>query len=306
MKQLIYHWQSFKYAWETIFRHPLEHLINILVLALIITLCGLSLSIHNNLYIWQEHNVVYPQIMLYLDKDANPDNINNIDKALHKINKSIIRDYHFISKTQGLAELKQDQKLKEIASDIVDEKNNPLPDVFVINASTAESAELHRLNLRLSQLPKVNEVQIDLSYAGKIKSLINFANKVGIFSQMLFIIVLGLVVYNMVRLQMLLKSHAILVSRLLGASDSFIMRPLMHYVLWQITMAAIIAGLGLHYFTNSLNNLFAHFDNLFGKNLVLAQLSLAELSAMWLIIVIFATFTIFLAVRWVFKHTYAR
>ncbi len=305
MKKIIYHWHSFKQAWATISKSPLEHLINILVLSLIITLCIFTLAINNSLNIWQQKNIVYPQIMLYMDKDASKDDINSIDKSLKKYSKVLIRDFHFISKEQGLAELQQDQKLKEIASDTIESNVNPLPDIFVIDTNTAESTELQHLNLKLGQLPKVVDVQMDLAYAAKIRDLIGFSNQIGLFCQCLFIIVLSLVVYNMVRLQMLLKSDAILVSRLIGASDSFIMRPLIHYAVWQVTLATIISALAYCYINKFFNGLFAKFTNLFGSGFNLSAIPLLEFIILWIILIIFTIFTVFLAVRWVFRNTHS-
>ncbi len=306
MNKLIHHLQSFKQAWLTIFRQPFEHLINIIVLALIITICATGLTLNNSLNHWQKNNLVYPQLMLYLDSNANPADINNIEKALNKLTNGTVKNYQFISKAQGLAELQQDQQMKSIASDVIDANNNPLPDMFIVNAATTESQSLEKLNLQLGQLPMVDNVQLDMQYASKVNELMNFAKTIGEFAIILFGAVLALVVYNMIRLQMLLKSDAIKVSRLIGASDSFIMRPLIHYAVWQVTLATAIAVGSLHYLTKSLNIMFANFSNLFGKGFQLASLELFQFAGLWLALIIFTIFTVFLAVQWVFRNSYSR
>ena len=304
MQKLTHHLRSFNQAWLSIFRQPIEHLINIIVLALIISLCALGISLNSNLTNWQSQNLSYPQMMLYLDKTANQADVTNIENTLNKFSKSTVRNYQFISKQQGLAELQQDQQMKAIASDVIDANNNPLPDILIVNTSTSESATLQRLNMQLSQLPMVDSVQMDMNYANKINDLVSFSSQIMLLGQILFIVVLALVIYNMVRLQMLLKSEAVQVSRLIGASDSFIMRPLMHYAVWQVTLAMLIAVAGLRYITSSLNLMFASFSNLFGQNFRIIQLAPQQLIMLWVILVIFTIFTVFLAVRWVFNHSY--
>jgi cell division transport system permease protein len=304
MQKITHHIRSFNQAWLSIFKQPIEHLINIVVLALIISICALGISLHNNLAIWQQQNITYPQIMMYLDKTANQADVANIEKVLTGLSKTSVRNYQFISKQQGLAELQQDQQLKSIASDVIDQNNNPLPDILIVNTATSESATLQHLNMQLSQLPMVDNVQVDMNYAGKVSDLIGFTSKVTMFAQILFIVVLALVVYNMIRLQMLIKSEAVQVSRLIGASDSFIMRPLIHYAVWQVSLATVIAGGTVYYLTNTINALFANFSNLFGKNLHFAQLVPLQLFALWIVLVVFTIFTVFLAVRWVFHNTY--
>lgn len=305
MNKLIHHLQSFKQAWLTIFKQPFEHLINIIVLALIITICAAGLTLNNSLSHWQKNNLVYPQLMLYLDSNANPADVSNIEKALNKLTNGTVKNYQFISKAQGLAELQQDQQMKSIASDVIDANNNPLPDMFIVNAATTESQSLEKLNLQLGQLPMVDNVQLDMQYAGKVNELMSFATSIGEFAIILFGAVLALVVYNMIRLQMLLKSDAIKVSRLIGASDSFIMRPLIHYAVWQVTLATAIAVGSLHYLIKSLNAMFANFSNLFGKGFQLAPLELFQFGALWLALIIFTIFTVFLAVQWVFRNSHS-
>lgn len=306
MNKLTHHFRSFKQAWSTMLQQPIEHLINILVLALIITICAAGISLNNSLNIWQQQNIVYPQLTLYLDSNANQADVENIERSLNQQSKSIIRDYKFIGKQQALDELRQDQQMKSIASDVIESANNPLPDVIIVNTLSAESSVLTRLNMQLNQLPMVDSIQMDLHYANKVQDLLGFAREISSAAQILFILVLSLVIYNMVRLQMMLKSDAIKVSRLIGASDGYIMRPLCHYAVWQVTLATGVSTLGMHAITHNLNLMFANFSNLFGKSFTLATLPLGQFAMMWLVLVVFTIFTVFLAVRWVFRNTYSK
>ncbi len=299
------HFTSSLNAWSTILKHPLEHLINILVLALIIILCAFSMALNNSLKIWQQKNVVYPQALLYFESSATIRDINKVEQVLNKMIPITIRNYQYISKDQGLQELNNDSSFKAEAGTLIDTSNNPLPEMIVINTNSAESMPLQHLHLVLEQMPHIAEVLIDMNYAAKISALLAFLNQLGLFSCILFIIVLSLVVYNMIRLQMLLKSDAILVTRLIGANDSFVMRPLIHYALWQITLACGTAILSLNYLITNLNALFQEFSNLLGKGFVISQLSLPQCASLWIILLIFSTFTVFLAVRWVFSRNQA-
>lgn len=308
MQKLKHHFHSFKEAWLIILKNPTEHLINIMVLALVITMCAAGISLNNSLSIWQQNNISYPKIVLYLDSKANQADINNIEHSLNSLSKSkkVIANYQFISKQQALSDLQQDQSMKEIASDVIDPNDNPLPDTFVINTAITDSNKLEHLKIEIGQLPMIDNVQLDMNYANKVSDLIRFANRIGIFTQALFIIVLCLVIYNMIRLQMMLKSDAIQVSRLIGASDSFIMRPLIHYAVWQLTLSSALALLGMKALTNSLNGLFLQFNSLFGAGFKLAQIPIIQFVYMWLILVVFTIFSVFLAVRWVFRNTHAQ
>jgi cell division transport system permease protein len=303
MRLLLHHVHSSKHSLMTILRHPVEHLINIFVLAIIISICALGFSLNNSITSWKNHNVVYPQAMVYLDKNANQADVANIGKALTKLSPKYIREYKFISKAQGLAYLTQDEQMKQLALGAVDANNNPLPDSFVLNLNSVESQDIARLNMQLSQLPMVDNVQIDTTYAAKVHDLLYFATQIGVMVEVFFIVVLTLVVYNIIRLQMLLKSDAIAVSRLIGASDSFIMRPLIHYAIWQVTLASVVAGAIVQALTHNLNKLFGNLINLFGKDFQLSLITLPQAGIMWLVLVVFTIFSVFLAVRWVFRNS---
>lgn len=302
MSRINNHIKSFKQSWNYILSQPIEHLINILVLGLIITICGAGLALNNNIDAWKTNNIVYPQMIVYMNNQANQADIDATQKAINKVGAKIIKSSQFISKDQALAELSQDKNMKGIASDVINPSDNPLPDVIIINTATSESNILNKLDMQLSQIPMVDDVQIDMNYASKVDNLISFATLLSFAIQILFVVVLGLVIYNMIRLQMMLKSDAIQVSRLIGASDSFVMRPLMHYAIWQVTIATLISYAGLFFISNALNTLFAKFSNLFGNGFKINILPIEQFAMMWVSIAIFTIFTVFLAVRWVFSN----
>ncbi|HLX53054.1 MAG TPA: FtsX-like permease family protein, partial [Aquella sp.] len=157
---------------------------------------------------------------------------------------------------------------------------------------------------KIGKLDMVNDVQMDTNYAGKIENLVKFVSKISHLLQIAFSVILVIVIYNLIRLQMLLRQDEIIVSRLIGASDSFIMRPLAYYAVLQI----IIATAGAIYMTNLfviyLNNMFANLGNLFGSNFRLYPLDYIQMLQISGILVIFGIFAVFLAVRWVFKDSY--
>ncbi|MEN9945662.1 MAG: hypothetical protein RLZZ293_48 [Pseudomonadota bacterium] len=297
---------SFKQSWGNIIKQPLEHLINILILSLIVGICLASVTISNNLHNWQNKMINYPQLMVYLDNSANEADIDSLQHFLANLPRHVLKNYHFVSKAEGLASLQQDQQLKSIVSNFSDKQNNPLPDMFILNSATTESATLNKLSQQLNQIPMVDKVSVDLAYANKLNSLINFTSNLVIGCCMLCFALLSLVIYNMIRLQMLINHDQIMVSRLIGASDSFIMRPLFCYAIWQISLALIIASLALHGLISYTDGLLININDLFIKGLQITSLDLPSIGLCWLSFIIFTLFTVFMAVRWIFSNIHAR
>jgi cell division transport system permease protein len=289
-----------------VIKSPFEHLLNILVIAVIIAILNSVMIIAKNSEIWQENNLLYPQIMIYLNATATQTDVSVIESSINKYNQKLIKNYQFISKSQGLLELQADEQLKQIASDVISSNDNPLPDILIVNTASADKKLLAQLVNKIAKLPMVDDVQIDINYASKISDLISFIKKIAGLIQVLFVMVLILVIYNMVRLQMLLRHDEITVSRLIGASDSFIMRPLAYYAVLQVILASGIAFVLVNWFINFINHLFLSFSTLFGHAFLLTNLTPTQLTVMLLILIIFTIFAVFLAVRWVFSKSYSR
>lgn len=306
MKLLSLHFRSFIDATTRIFTRPLEHLLNILVVAAITAILGAVLVVSKSSENWQKENVAFPQIMIYLAGNAKEADVSALENMINKYNQKIIKNYQFISKEQGLQELQQDAQLKQIASDVISENSNPLPDILIVNPNTADQKQLNLLITKISNMPMVDDVQMDLNYANKISDLINFIRKIANFIQILFGVVLILVIYNMIRLQMLLRQDEIIVSRLIGASDSFIMRPLTYYAVLQVIIGTIIAFLLLNWFTHFINNLFLNLNNLFGHTFFLSSITPIQLVVTLLVLTVFSIFAVFLAVQWVFQNSYSQ
>ncbi len=302
MKLLSLHFRSLILAIIKIVKNPFEHFFNILVISLIIAVLCAVLITSKSSDRWQQNNLNYPQIMIYLKNNTTANDISTIENIINKFNPRLIKGFQFIGKEEGLHELQQDQKLKEITSKTIDAQNNPLPDVLIVNTSSVDTMELNQLYNKIVRLPNVDSVQMDINYANKVSDLISFIKKTATVLQGLFTIILLLVIYNMVRLQMLIRQDEITVSRLIGASDLFIMRPLAYYAGVQIILGSLIAFIFINWFIAYFNSMFMNLNSLFGYAFLLNQFSLIQFIQILVILLIFTTFSVFLAVKWVFKN----
>lgn len=306
MKLISAHFRSLKAASLKLIKSPAEHIINILTVSIIIAVLSSIFVITKSSAIWEKNNLSFPQIMIYLNQDAKQEDVSKLEVIINHFNQKLIKNYQFVSKEEGLNELQNDTQLKAITSDVLESNANPLPDILIVNTNSSNIKLLDQLTNRISHMPMVDNVQMDSSYASKIDDLINFIKKIATFLQIVFVIMFVLVLYNMIRLQMLLCRDEINVSRLIGASDTFIMRPLAYYAILQVILASGIAYILVNLFINFINGLFSHLNSLFGNTFLLSNLNRMELVQMLCILIIFTIFAVFLAVRWVFKNSYSQ
>lgn len=305
MRLLKLHIRSIILAMNRIIKHPFEHLLNIMVITLIATILGGIITTHTNSQ-WQKNNITFPQIMVYINESATSRDVSKLEFSINNFSQHIIKNYKYISKEQGLQELQSDNQLKEVSSEVISLNNNPLPNILIINTTTSNIKVLNLLTSRISKLPFVTSVQMDEKYAMKINNLLNFIKDISTSLLIFFGLSLFLIIYNLIRLQMLQRTDEITVSRLIGASDSYIMRPLTYYAVVQIIIGTLIAFFLVNWFVNYLNILFINLNSLFGKAFILDKLSLNQLCQMLLTLIIFAVFAVFIAVKTIFHKNYTQ
>src|SRR3990167_6164617 len=102
MKLVSQHQKSMSAAIVSMVKNPLEHLLNILVIAMIVAILSSIFLISKNITLWEHGNVSFPKIMLYLNQNSTSSDVANIEAAINKSAKNIVVGYQFISKEDGL------------------------------------------------------------------------------------------------------------------------------------------------------------------------------------------------------------
>lgn len=306
IKLLGSHLRAFSSSVLRIATSPLEHLLNILAIAIVIAVLSSVYIVGKNINSVEQNGVNYPQIMVFMQQDAKATATTYIEQVLNHYSGKSIKGYKFISKEEGLKELQDDAELKKIASDSLADMSTVVPDVLIISTNTANVDMLKSLKNKIASLPDVESVELDDHYAAKMGDLLNFSKIVIEFTEALFTIVLVLVIYNIIRLQMMLRQDEISVSRLIGASDAFIMRPLMYYALIQVLLGAVFAFYLVNLVVRSLNQMFLNLHNLFGNQLVFHSLNFGQMLNIFIILSVFSSFAVFIAVKLVFKNKYVQ
>ncbi|HEX5092562.1 MAG TPA: permease-like cell division protein FtsX [Burkholderiales bacterium] len=206
-----------------------------------------------------------PQISVFLKRDAER---GALEKRLRADPR--IQALRFVSRDEALAEL----RVAEGLADIVDTlEQNPLPDAFVVRGADADPAALGALAGVLRALPGVAHVQVDSAWAERLAALAHTGRLA--LGALAVVLATGLVAvtFNTIRLQILTQREVIEVSRLLGATDAFIRRPLLYLGLLQgmaggvLALAILAAGLAV------LNQGVSELAKAYGSSFRLAFLS---------------------------------
>jgi cell division transport system permease protein len=178
-----------------------------------------------------------PRISLFLQPQARRADAEALGERLRRDRR--ITAVRFIPREQALKEMSTVQGLPEVIGAL---GRNPLPDAFVVTAREDIAGELARL-------PGVAHVQADALWARRLAAATSIAELAVALLAALLGAALVAVTFNTIRLQILTQRDEIEVSKLIGATDSFIRRPFYYLGLVQGVaggaVALAIVGLAL-------------------------------------------------------------
>ena len=228
------------------------------------------------------------QISVFLSKDISNDQIEFIGSTLKQSN--LVKNLHFEPKLKAWEKLQTKLKLNSLDAGI---SENPLPDAFFVTLNSLDTAVIESLHNDIQNLEGVNEVIIDSGWIKKLRSIL-YLIKVALFVLATSLsTVLIVVIGNTIRLQTLTYQNEIELSRLIGATDSFIQRPFIYTgIFYGLGGSLVNAGL-LTVIIEIFNRIAYKFEYILGGLIVLYNLSFNEyllLAALSMIIGLFASY----------------
>lgn len=228
-------------AINDLLHRPLGNLLTIAVLAVALSLPATFYLLAKNLIQvaseWQNP----AQVTVYLKQSVSSEEGQALTLDIAQWPQ--VSDASYVSPNEGLEELRSMQGFEQAVS-LLDE--NPLPAVIVIvPKETEQDAELTSQQLvdSLTEQGEIEEVRIDndwLQRFAAIKAVVTTLTWV--FSGLMFGAVF-LVVGNTLRLHVLNQHDRIQVMKLVGATDSYILRPYLYMGALLGVIAAVIAWL---------------------------------------------------------------
>ncbi|MCF8185293.1 MAG: permease-like cell division protein FtsX [Sulfuritalea sp.] len=197
------------------------------------------------------------EISLFLKLDASPNVASEIDAALAK--NTAIKQYHLVTKDQAWKDLKAKAESNKIDNEVSQLTKNPLPDAFFIQAKSADPAALETLKNELQGIPGVDQAVLNAEWAKRLSSILALGTKIILFIAALLALALLVIIGNTVRMQILTQKEEIIVSKLIGATTSFIRTPFLYagmiYGLFGGILAIVILTLIVQLYNQSVTQL---------------------------------------------------
>ena len=207
------------------------------------------------------------EISIFLDQTISQDQINFIGSALKQT--SSIEKVNFEPKIRAWEKLQEKLKINSLDAGI---SENPLPDAFFVTLNTLEHNIVESLHKDIKNLEGVKEVIIDSGWIKKLRSIL-YLIKVGLLILgTLLAMVLIVVIGNTIRLQTLTYQNEIEVSRLIGATDSFIQRPFIYTGIFYGLGGSLVTGGLLTVILELFNRVAFKFESILGGLIMLTNL----------------------------------
>jgi cell division transport system permease protein len=221
------HAQAFKLVLGRMHGNKLSTLMISLVIAVALCVPGLFYMGVDHLSKFTNHMQDETEISLFLKLDADKDVISEIDSVLAK--NDAIKNFHFVSKEEAWQELKNKAEANNENDNKISELDkNPLPDAFFIQAKSAEPEALETLKKELQSIPGVEHVLLNTDWAKRLSAMLIIGKQIILFIMVLLAIALLVVIGNTIRMQILTQKDEIVVSKLIGATNSFIRIPFLY------------------------------------------------------------------------------
>ncbi|SFU07651.1 permease-like cell division protein FtsX [Pseudomonas marincola] len=245
-------------------RQPIGSFFTCLVMAVALSLpMGLSLLLNNVERLggsWQRA----AQISLFMQLDVK-------DAAGQALSKQIegmpnVASAEWISREQALAEFQQQSGLGQALKELPD---NPLPGVVLVTPQEVDKPTLEALRQRLSELPKVEQAQVDLLWVERLSAILKLGERFVFGLTLLLVMALLLVIGNTIRLHIENRRTEIEVIKLVGGTDSYVRRPFLYMGALYGFGAGLLAWLVLAYGLNWLNGAVVNLAGLYGSNFAL-------------------------------------
>lgn len=256
---LISHRQSISSTLRRILQSPLSSLLNIAVI-------GIALSLPAGMYIFLE-NVTQlttridskPQMSIFVKRDANRNDLSSLETKLKQTPN--VKKYSFISREKALESMRKDNELANILDQL---KQNPLPDTFIVWPNVESTETLETLRNEMQRWPQVAHVQLDSLWVKRLTTMFKLAQAVVLLLAILFGFALIAITFNTIRLQVLTRQDEIEVSKLIGATSSFIRRPFLYYGTLQALLGGLLAWVIVTISVYLLNFQLSELTNLYG------------------------------------------
>jgi cell division transport system permease protein len=254
-------------------RTPFTSTMTILVLSVAISLAGCFYIVVANIQQLTGNLQASNQMSLFLKEHINESAGQKIaDQLAHNEN---IQNIKFISKKQAMDEFKVNSGFGDALNAL---ETNPLPNVIqILPKGVLDSREaLDNLMADFKKMPEVEFVQVDMQWVERLQAIMRIASRAVTLVGVLLGFAVTFITGNTIRLELHNRQDEVFISKLVGATHSFIQRPFLYTGFWLGFIAGFSAWLIITIMLLIVESPVEKLSSLYNSSFELLYLSFSE------------------------------
>ncbi|MGR8930753.1 MAG: permease-like cell division protein FtsX [Gammaproteobacteria bacterium] len=270
---LISHAQGLFSSLGRLARTPFTSTLTIVVLAVAIALAGCFYILVANVQQLTGNLQASNQMSLFLKDNVSERAAQNLASQL--AGDSNVESVRFISKDQAMSEFKANSGFGE-ALNALDQ--NPLPHVIqILPKDVLDSREaLDNLVAEFRKMQEVDFVQVDMQWVERLHAIMRIASRAVTVVAVLLGFAVTFITGNTIRLELHNRQEEVFISKLVGATHSFIQRPFLYTGFWLGFVAGFSAWLVITIVLLILEAPVEKLSSLYNSNFQLLYFSFSE------------------------------
>ncbi len=265
------HIKQAKSSFASLWLRPMGNILTLAVISMALTLPTCLYLLSKNITSVAENVVSPSQVSVYLQEDT-PEPIIMVLKYEIESRPDIAK-VEYISSQQGLEDLSQHSGFEQAIS-LLDEYS--LPGVLIVSPNVETDEEIKAIAAFIRKQDSVTDVRLDEDWLSRLDAIRHLATIVAISLSVLMLCSVFLIIGNTLRFNVQANKDEIQTMKLIGATDSFILRPYLYVGMWFGSLGALAAWLLTAFITIVLNGAVENLATLYDSAFSLIGLSWDE------------------------------
>ena len=177
-----------------------------------------------------------PSVSVYLQTDLDEKAGKSLANEI--VDSSYVENVRFVSRDVALKDFQERSGLRDVLSSL---NRNPLPHVIEVNLVSSDPLVLSDLKSLWLRDNRIAKVVIDLAWLERLNALLIFVERLVWILTLILGLGVILIIGNTIRLAIENRRQEIEVTKLFGATDSFVRRPFLYLGFWFGVGGALIA-----------------------------------------------------------------
>lgn len=265
------HYCQAKASLIELWHRPLGHVLTLAVISMALAMPASLYLLSKNVAFVATHVATPAQVSVFIQAETPEARIMILKDELET--NPQVAEVTYISSQQGLEQLSQDAGFDQAIS-LLDQYS--LPGVLVVKPAADNQSQIKALAAQIRAESDVTDVRLDEDWLSRLDAMKKLVGLVVISLSSLMLAAVFLIIGNTLRFNVLEHKEEIQTMKLIGATDTFILRPYLYAGMWLGLVGSAIAWLLTAGLTLLLNQAVAELATLYDSRFRLLGLSWDE------------------------------